>query len=982
MEINLSKDGTLRHKVAHVYHTIEDHSAVDVPKVTYGSINMYTPIYSEKGPSGIIRTFTGNGAAASLIDTYGNPDVRRYGLPYSMAALHTKLGGAVTVQSLKPEGATHGSVIVTMTLEHDHNNATKVVGYYNKHPLAILKATPKNSGRPIVKTILDLGEVLDEVDAKYNGVDYKISLKPISDNNSRPQTPYTKYYLEYLWGIDDDVFVARTPEKLGQLLDIPEIKNVFAEADVNGENRNVTPTLTPTRGQVLKYIRNNWKNTAIPENGRTTVDPVTTFPGFDTVYNKLNKPNNKTYANFAWDKFDWFDIAQVDPQDSDNAKIYNLRVYNKALDELNVTLANVKTYLESSWEPIKIPALTIKFKSKTIEEILAEAKKNTLKDSDNTITENKFGGLEYRTLATLTGVTSWDALEYIVRNITPSANSKASKQGILRDHNSIMKNLENSIRTGSPFGASFSYEVPILWGYCIGKGKYGNDFLINFANIKSDINGRPVMEATIYDTKKEIALPGSKKAVSINNDFVTGTPVLLDSAYARPNYEGDFKFATASHDVFDGIGTILESFIKVLVSKGNNGAYKFNEYEPVLNGGTSYGPEGDLFIKNLLAYADLFVESEDSNYHRLQYLDLTRVHDLPFTINSSGIQHYSFNGGHEGELQFMKEFDWDFNFEDPKLNAKYGLNSASDPDVIELFEFYKRKYGPRRIVEEMFANAFSGAKNPEIRSLFSNAADYIIDAGYPISVKNAIIELCEERDEIFYVLNTSIGNTTIDQSVREKLSIMNKDSRNAFYLAGDFEWVDPDSQRSVRVPASFAMLKILFDHYNEGYSSSICGVDRGAVEFVQPYSLRGVGNLTLAENDILHDAGINHFTANAGGRVYLDSQITNYHTGKEISSLQEVHNNSIINRIIKDCYIQLQKYKHLLANDDTVSFVQERVNQNIMAKYNTKVASLSYTCKFNSGYDKAIGLLSHSIDIQFNNTIKYHHVTIKALPIT
>ena len=1000
LEIVLTKDGSLKYRAPHVSHEVQDASAVSIPSKTFSSITMYTPIYSEKGPSGVLRTYEGSSAYADLLNTYGRPDVRRYGLPYSMAVTQSRLGGAVTVQSLKSEGATHGSVIITMGLDYD-TGLKKTVGYYNTHKLAKIKGTNKVVLYPNFNDLMNTGvSMAEQFFEPINGA------KPVTgsdDPASVLMKEFAEYYYEYVWGISNETrskAVKGNEDALNAIKNsIPEVKNIFVEADGNGENKNRIPRFSPTKDQVKRHIKTKWVANNTPVGDTETSLPEGHKLSDGRYLHKLTERkkllvDNVQFSNVnEWSNFEWLDTNLVDEISAEAATKMNLEIYNLALDELQSSLDKFVEYLDSLWKPVKIPALRVTFKTRKVDDLIKEAKQDSLNSDDvNAGVTEKNGVLQYRTLASLSGVTSWDALEYIVKamgnSLSAGKKSGSGKNNVVRDYNGIITQLTSDIRNGRNVGVGIKYETPIIWGICNGKGKYGNNFLINFSNIKDSVDGRPVMEAYLMDTRSESLIPESRKVVSINNDYLTGgVPVLLDSAYSLPQFEGDFKFATASHDTFDSIGSILESFIKTTViripSPNGKKVYSFNDdFRPVLEDGTSYGLEGDLFIKKLLDTSKMFEDSDDSNYHRLQYLDLTRVYELPFVINSSGIQAHTFNGGHEGELQFMKEFDWNFNFNDPKLNNKYGINSSADAETIEKFEFYKRKHGGKKIVEEMFINAFSAAKNQEIRSLYANGADYIIDAGYPISVKNAIINLCDERDEIQFVLNTSINNTTIDQSIREKNSLIQKDSRNAFYVAGSFEWLDDESQRSVRVPASFAMLPIIYNHYASGYSQPLVGIGKGDVTNVQPYSLRGVGSLTLVEKDKLYENGINIFSARSNGRVYLDSQLMNYHTGKEISSLQEFHNNSIINRIIKDCYLYLQQYKHILSNDSSAEFVQEKVNENIMAKYKDKVASLSYTCKFNSTYDKAIGLLSHSIDIQFNNSIKYHHVTIKALPIT
>ena len=71
-------------------------------------------------------------AYANLISTFGNPNIRRLGLPYTAAVLHAQAGGDVVVQSVKHESATYAGFIVSLCIESknkDGSNIEKVLGW-------------------------------------------------------------------------------------------------------------------------------------------------------------------------------------------------------------------------------------------------------------------------------------------------------------------------------------------------------------------------------------------------------------------------------------------------------------------------------------------------------------------------------------------------------------------------------------------------------------------------------------------------------------------------------------------------------------------------------------------------------------------------------------------------------------------------------------------------------------------------------------
>lgn len=1037
LEINLSKTGALMYRAPHVYHEIIDNAVIDFPSYSFSNTMTYMPIYSEKGPSGVLKVFDGSESYSSLIETYGKPNIVKYGLPYSAAALHSTMGGAVVVQSLKPEGATHAAFVLNMVIEKDGNvengiNNTnraiggkierliaptnKLIGYYNNHPLMLI------GNKYVYYDFSKVGENDTALSRKLVQADSNASLATLNEFNKEgvkyisdateywqsdkvTQDELVYFYRSYLYNLtngDMDTLANSGANAEGVDFEtmfgsVPGIENIVEEKLANGDNPRPKQKFLPTNSQIIEWVAKYWKNGEYIKNilKANDIDVENSLPLFKQSVLDSPEFSNKMdeYAQKLFSTRTANGNQVEDPALKEAILNERLIIATVAKTQLVDKLNTFSEFLYSFWMPLFIPALRIRFESQPIDEFLEEERLNSEKMEAAARSGKPSSGnddnIQIPGIAGLEGVTSWDALEVLVQRMS-SANNK--KQSLIKTINQIYGSIgANASGVG---GLEFKLTVPILWGYVSGKGKYGNEYMLKFANTKSDVEGRPIYMASIINTRTLTTVKNSKKPVSFSNDFALGgVPLLIDSAYTDPYFDGSFKFKTASNTTMDEIGAVIEAFMKNVLytdngiqvfgytpDGGNATAYKFKR-KLVNNHIASYGPIGDKLLAKVKAEAAVFAEPEESTYHRLSKVDLTRLMDYNTITLSQGITDAKFSGGHEGEFQFMKEFDWNFNFQDPKLIAKYGPNSVADNKVKRLFAYYQFKYQNRKIVEEMFANAFSVNHSPEIKSLWTNKADYIIDMGYPLSVKEAITKLVTNyRDDIQVILNTDIHNTSIDQNIKYKDNLINTESRNILIVPGSFEWVDTVSQRSARVPASFMLLPNLLSHFNNGYSNSLAGYDRGAIRYAQPNSLRGVGNLSLAENDSLIRHGLNIFSTRGNGSVYLDSQMCNYVVDK-YSPLQEFHNNSIVNRMIKDCYIALQKYKHMLANEQSVEIVQESINQELQ-KYKGKVEDFNYSCKFDSTYDKAIGLLTHSIDVKFFGTIKYHHIKITALPIT
>ena len=196
-----------------------------------------------------------------------------------------------------------------------------------------------------------------------------------------------------------------------------------------------------------------------------------------------------------------------------------------------------------------------------------------------------------------------------------------------------------------------------------------------------------------------------------------------------------------------------------------------------------------------------------------------------------------------------------------------------------------------------------------------------------------------------------------------------KELQDCMYNAGEFLCGEPHFPADAEIG----------DHYQNGFDKAIAGMDNGIITGVESGSGRGYGDMSLKENERLYTKGYNIISAHTDGLLYSDSQLANYLL-TERSALQEFHNNSIINRILKKLYLSLQFEKHRLNSAEAVAKITFKIDNDIRSEFQNKVRALAYSGYFESAFTEAIGLMQHRLEIQFFNTIKYHHIYIQALP--
>lgn len=879
LQISNNRSGSLEHLAPHVSHTVIDKSGVPAPEIRYSGTTSYFVVTSERGPSGEVKKFYGAKAFSEILETYGKPNVTKYGLPLSAAVLHASYGGAAVIQSVKAPSAAHAAVVITAKLR---------LSRFKQRIGHIFRGTVAGGG---------LVEVDDET-------------KPM---------------------VFDPALNTRVHQK--------KLVTAYSAANIrraNSDDAAYAAALKKSPAFVEQFI---------PEDVNHTMHNLLTGP---IVPGKL--PELK-----MGDKIDGSNVTVIL-----DAQINARREYNKLVED------NFNEY-KKLWSEVTVSPIEVSFESYDIAEYIDKKRKEYI----NATPEQR----ETMKPLNFTSVNSWEVL-----------NSLASEHmGTSDPIDVILRKIDAFYASEGQQGHElddYEFEFPIIWGFCKGKGLYGNRYSIQFtATTEYKVeNERPLMFAKIIDNKTGLVVKNSEKIVSISNDYYNNLPILIDTAYSMQNeFDGEFKFATASKETFDDLGMVIQHALKRTFNflDGENGS-KFYVRDvnknliPVepLFANDSYGPKGDFAMNQMKELVDQFDEAEDSNYHRLSKTDLTRLPNSIGFLRTGGLQNYRFNGGDEGEFKFMREFDWDFNFEDKKLKARYEGNPE--------FELYRKKWGKEKIVQKVFIDAYDGKYDITNISLYHNPADYIVDLGYPAEVKSAIYQFAyQKRDDIQLLFNTDINVNSISEA-RANKNALNFSGRNAYWWTDSFEWVDNlGSGRPKRVPTTLYLLRVLIDHYQNGFAAPIAGVTRGMLE-ASTYTSKFSRNMLLEEKDLLIKDGINILSVYKDNRVYLDSQMANYNL-HERSSLQEFHNNSILNRIIKDIYDVLQQYKHMLTSDQAAAQVEEVVNNLLTTKYRDKVAEMKYSCGYGTLYNRAIGLFDHNLQIRFNNTVKYHHVNITAL---
>lgn len=487
---------------------------------------------------------------------------------------------------------------------------------------------------------------------------------------------------------------------------------------------------------------------------------------------------------------------------------------------------------------------------------------------------------------------------------------------------------------------------PLIWGLYKGKGNYGNNYQMHFNTLNRTVQGRPYFEANIFDKRSAEYVRDGKQPVSLSTDRIDGVPLFIQRRYQTPYSSGDFYVNTLDNNELNHIGKLIQEEIKKITL--------------FPNGADLGGAEAKALAAEVEDLKKSFDLPEDDDYHRLSNFDPTNLEVLNNVFNCTKLMTADFSGGSEGILEEVarKGFDWESVF-----------NTAPTG----------RPKKEEKVLQQIFAKAFLGSYTSDVFNLLTNPCDYVIDMGYPAEVKKAMVNFAAQRDDVQIIYNAPVSINSISEALAWKQGF-NQKGRNFYYYPGSFNYVDSRTDKSFRVPQSFAMMYNILDHYlRNGFDQPIAGLENGVITGVEAGSQRGFGDMSLKENERLYKAGFNIVSSHSEGLLYADSQKANYLL-TEISALQEFHNNSIINRILKKLYLSLQFEKHRLNSPESVAKIVAKINYELQSEFSHKVRDLQYEGLFESSYAEAIGLMKHRLNIQFFVSIKYHHIHIKALP--
>lgn len=219
------------------------------------------------------------------------------------------------------------------------------------------------------------------------------------------------------------------------------------------------------------------------------------------------------------------------------------------------------------------------------------------------------------------------------------------------------------------------------------------------------------------------------------------------------------------------------------------------------------------------------------------------------------------------------------------------------------------------VAKNLLVRAFSGLIDDKVKNTEFVWVDIVLDGGYPRDVKNAIVQLVEERTDCIALLDNG-DNRSVQEALRRRYTEHSWNSKYVALYEPYIQIYDTFSGRDIWITPIYAVAKLVAmnDRVNEVWYA-VAGYTRGISNVIK--ALR-FSPSQIGERDDLYLAQINPFVTFRDGNV-LWGQLTTY---KKPSSFQDLN----IMRLLLYVSRALNNYCKYFIFD----FIDEVTKQNIL----------------------------------------------------
>jgi hypothetical protein len=282
-------------------------------------------------------------------------------------------------------------------------------------------------------------------------------------------------------------------------------------------------------------------------------------------------------------------------------------------------------------------------------------------------------------------------------------------------------------------------------------------------------------------------------------------------------------------------------------------------------------------------------------------------------------------------------------------------------------------------MEKMLLAAFGKDKDSDlfdsiIYDLDAYKIDCIFDCNWPVSVKNAIIDLIDFRGDMTYFADLGTKANTLSL-IKESVEDITNSNYSALYH-NYFKIIDPFTKKEITVTMPYLLIDKLTKHISKGVGRPFAGI---ANNIYFPDIIEGTVNYFPVEipgmnqKQELVDLNINYLSMYDGVPVME----TMYVNDTEYSQLSYLHNIMGVQEIIKVIRTRCPRTRYtFLDGDDLETYIADV--QTIIKEYATNFKSISCEYMADEAYEQN-NIFYAVLKVQFKNFIQEEYFKIIAI---
>lgn len=264
--------------------------------------------------------------------------------------------------------------------------------------------------------------------------------------------------------------------------------------------------------------------------------------------------------------------------------------------------------------------------------------------------------------------------------------------------------------------------------------------------------------------------------------------------------------------------------------------------------------------------------------------------------------------------------------------------------------------------------------DPVIYDLDANKVDAIFDCAYPISVKNAIIDLIEFRGDCAFLadLGTKIKSIA---DIKTAVADITPSGMCALYQ-NVVNIADPYTKKQINVTQPYLLIPKMVKHISNGVGRPFAGIANG-ITF--PDVVTGSVNFLPVvmpgwdQKQELVDMNVNYMS-------YYDDQLvmeTMYTNSADHTQLSYLHNVMAIQEIVKLIRTRCPKTRYtFLDGDDLETYIDDC--RAVINEYKTNFKSIDVTYMADERYESN-NIFYAVIEVQFKNFVQEEYFKIIAI---